>query len=329
MDDDNDMLNRELSCSISNGKEYLTIVLPDTCYLFKVSEIAKLSTVENNDIDKFHCCFSELAIDAMGQSGIVVNDTVILFNTGGNAIATSLYSGEKTTFQTECSRYNPHCNVANYYQKEGRHYVYLSEWDGGHRCFVEELRYNTTQKKWESKLVQVLSMRIDDSIRGYGNMDWIIDTEAEMIYTQTYKDGSSTNATALVFLQFKLPAPFSQNSVVFALDNLIRRVEIPIIHATQDKFIYKGKLYVASGLGDDLPGRITVLDLSSFKEEDSFDLSYRNDEPEALQMYKDNILLFYWKKNYSIQNKHSLFIHFKNGLVISYPQSLLREIKYI
>ena len=128
---------------------------------------------ENVDIDKHGCHFAELKLNTTGQSGIVINDTVILFNTGGNAIATSLITGESTSFVPECISYHPHCNVANYCQKDGKHYVYLSEWDGKHRCFVEELYYNVNKNNWESRLVQILSLDIDDTVRGSGNMDWI------------------------------------------------------------------------------------------------------------------------------------------------------------
>ncbi len=325
---ENDKLNFELSSARKNGKQLLNIVLPDTSYLFKISEIEKLSVLENKDIDNHHCVLSELPIKATGQSGIFVNDTIILFHSGGNAIATSLLTGESSSFQPECTRYHPHCNVANYHHINGKHYVYLSEWDGEHRCFVEEIMYDKIQKKWRSKLVQVLSVSIEDNIRGFGNMDWILDAETETIYTQTYKDGSSTSATALVFMQFKLPSPSSEKTVVFTLDNVIRRIEKPMIIATQDKFIYKGKMYIASGVGDGLLDRLTIFDLNSFEEE-VIALTYRNDEPEAMHIYKDNIIIFYWTRSFSIQYKPSLFIHFNNGLVFSYPQSLIRDLKYI
>ena len=330
MDDvEDDKYNSELYSNKYSGKQFLNIVLTDTNYIFKVSDIEKLSTAENVDIDRNGCHFAELKLNTKGQSGIIVNDTVILFNNGANAIATSLITGECTSFVPECNSYHPHCNVANYYQKDGKHYVYLSEWDGKHRCFVEELYYNVNKKNWESRLVQILSLNIDDTVRGSGNMDWIIDSANEMIYTQTYKDGTSQNSTALVFLQFALPSPLYAENVSFTSDQIIRRIEYPMICATQDKMIYKNKLYIASGLGGNYPGKITVISLPDFWENEVYDLSYRNDEPEVMDVYKDNILLFYWHSNYSIQNKHSFFIYLKNGLVFSYPQSDIKEINYI
>ena len=330
MDDaKDDKFNFELDSYKNSGKQFLNIVLTDTNYIFKLSEIEKMSTTENVDIDRNRCHFAELKLKTTGQSGIIVNDTVILFNNGANAIATSLITGESTSFVAECNNYNPHCNVANYYQKEGKHYVYLSEWNGKHRCFVEELYYNVNKNNWESRLVQILSLDIDDDIRGYGNMDWIVDTGNNMIYTQTYKDGTSENATGLVYLQFSLPSISDNRDAVLKEDKIIRRIEYPMIYITQDKFIYKGKLYIASGTVGDIEKKITIIDLDSFTEDEVYDLSYRNDEPEAMDIYKDNIMLFYGHCNYSIQNKHSLFIYLKNGLVFSYPQSDIKGINYI
>lgn len=315
--------------NINSGKQFLNIILKDTNYIFKVSDIERLSTTENVDIARNGCHFAELKLNTKGQSCIIVNDTVILFNNGANAIATSLITGECTSFVSECSSYNPHCNVANYYQKDGKHYVYLSEWGGKHRCFVEELYYNVNKNNWESRLVQILSLDIDDSVRGSGNMDWIVDQDNNMIYVQTYKDGTSENATGLVFIQFSLPSITDNRDIILKEDKIIRRIEYPMIYITQDKFIYKGKMYIASGWGGNMTRKITVIDLDSFTEDPVYDLTYRNDEPEAMDIYKDNILLFYWHSNYSIQNKHSLFIYLKNGLVLSYPQSDIKKINYI
>lgn len=312
-----------------NGKTYIEVVLDDTSYVFKNSDINRMSTIENNQIEQNRCCFSGLKLNTKGQSGVVIGDTVILFNTGGSAIATSLMTGESTSFLPECTKYNPHCNVANYYSYSGKHYVYLSEWDGQHRCFVEELWYDSAAHKWNSKLRQILSLDIDDSIRGVGNMDWIIDQEHNMVYVQTYKDGTSENATGLVYLQFPLPSPRSSNEIIFKDDQIIRRIENPMIYISQDKFIYKNKMYIASGWGGNVPGKLTVINLINFSEEETYDLSFKNDEPEGIVMYKDNILLFYWGNNYSIQNKPSLFLLFNNGLVLSYPKSKIREIKFL
>ena len=75
------------------------------------------------------------------------------------------------------------------------------------------------------------------------------------------------------------------------------------------------------------PVATVIIDLRNFVEVESYDLSAKNEEPEGIDMYKDNLLVFYWKKNYSIQNKESLYINFKNGMCLSYPISKIRKIQ--
>lgn len=304
----------------------MVVVLRDTSYAFPISEIELMSFKENTLLENNKCNFFDLGLNASGQSGIIINDTVIIFNTGGAATATAMLTNEKTAFNPECIDYHPHCNVANYYYKNGRHYVYLSEWDGQHRCFVEELYYDNSTKCWISKLVQIISMDIDDSIRGNNNMDWIVDSENDMLYTQTYKDGSSRTATGLIYMQFKLPSLKNNREVTIREDQIIRRTEYPMIYITQDKFIHRGKMFVASGWGGSQPGMVTVIDLTDFHIDEVYDLSYRDDEPEMIDIYKDNLLVFYWSKNFSVQNKKSLYVHLTNGMCLSYPTSNIKEI---
>ena len=171
-------------------------------------------------------------------------------------------------------------------------------------------------------------MDIADSIRGQGNMDWIIDPTERMLYVQTYRDGTSESATGLVYMQFALPPITEDKEIVISEKQIIKRVEFPMIYITQDKVIHRGKLYVLSGWGENHPGMITVINLKEFQIHSTWDLSYRNDEPEGLNFYKDNLILFYWSKNYSIQNRKSLFFYFRNGISLSYPISDIKNIMY-
>ena len=309
-------------------KTYIEIVLRDDRYTFPIADISEITMAENTSLQQNRCVFSNLGLMSSGQSGVIINDTVINFNNGATATATSMATNDVTNFSLECTSYRPHCNVANYLQWNGKHYVYLSEWDGQHRCFVEELNYDANAKVWHSKLVQIINMSISDDIRGIDNMDWIVDQENKMLYTQTYKDGTSENATGLIFMQFPLPSLDNNRNVTITDDQIIRRVEFPMIHISQDKLIYKGNMYIASGWGGRFPGKVTVIRLSDFSVVDVYDLSARNDEPEMVEVYKDNLLVFYWTTNYSVQNKKSIYIHFKNGICLSYPIANIKELYF-
>lgn len=312
----------------NTDKTYIEIVLGDGRYTFPIADISEITITENTSLQQNRCVFSNLGLTSSGQSGVIINDTVINFNNGATATATSMATNEVTNFSPECTNYRPHCNVANYLHWNGKHYVYLSEWDGQHRCFVEELNYDVNAKVWHSQLVQIITMSISDDIRGIDNMDWIVDQENNMLYTQTCKDGTSENATGLIYMQFPLPSLDDNRNVTITDDQIIRRVEFPMIYISQDKFIYKGNMYIASGWGAGFPGKITVIRLSDFSVVDEYDLSARNDEPEMIDMYKDNLLVFYWTANYSVQNKKSIYIHFKNGICLSYPIVNIKEFNF-
>lgn len=311
-----------------NNRKELILALSDTSYVFRIDDIENISYHENEDIRKGKTFFSESNFDISGQSCISFNDTIIAFNTGGKATAISMISKERVSFTPESTTFHPHCNVANHYYYKGKHYVYLSEWDGLHRCFVEELSYNELSKKWSSRLVQIISLNVDDSIRGVGNMDWIVDQDNEKLYVQTYKDGTSENATGLIYLEFPLVAPMSSKTVTFTTEMVLRRIEHPMIYITQDKEIYNNKLYVASGWGGNYPGKVTVIDLDSFNDCFVYNLGELNDEPEGLFIYKDNLMVTYWSNNYFVQNKESIFIHFNNNICLSYPLESIRMIYF-
>lgn len=324
---ENDQYNIGTLFNDNKEKHTVEFVLKDTMWMFSIEEIDNVVSNENEIVKESHCYYEKLNIDVACQSCIVINDTLIGFNNGGVASAISLITREKVDFTPKCITYQPHCNVANCYDKNGKHYVYLSEWDGKHRCFVEELSYNPTKKVWKSTIRQILSLNIGDSIRGKGNMDWIVDSDNEKVYVQTYKDGNSSNATGLIYLELPLPSIDKIGEVVLSSKDIIRRIEHPMIYITQDKEIYKGKLYIASGLNNNYPGKITVIDLRTFDDE-IYDLSCINDEPEGLTFYKNNLLLFYWTKNYNIQKKKAINIYFKNGMCLSYPIEDIVEIKF-
>lgn len=312
---------------VNKEKHTIEFVLRDTTWTFSINDIDSVIMNKKKDVKVPQCYYDKLNIDIACQSCIIINDTLIGFKTGGAATAISLVSKEKVDFSPECITYQPHCNVANCYDKNSKHYVYLSEWDGKHRCFVEELSYNPINKVWKSTTRQILSLNMDDSIRGKGNMDWIVDSKNDKIYVQTYKDGNSKNATGLIYLELPLPALDQIGEVVLSSNDIIRRIEHPMIYITQDKEIYKGKIYIASGLNDNYPGQITAIDLETF-EDDIYDLSNIKGEPEGLAFYKNNLFLFYWATNYNIQKEKAINIYFRNGMCLSYPIEDIVDIKF-
>lgn len=87
-------------------------------------------------------------------------------------------------------------------------------------------------------------------------------------------------------------------------------------------------MFVASGWGESFPGKVTVIDLDSFKDCFEFNLGELNDEPEGLCLYKDNLMITYWGHNFFVQNKESIFIHFKNSICLSYHIESIHKIYF-
>lgn len=264
-----------------------------------------------------------------GQSAFNIGDTVFSVKKKGLTNSIILDSSFSTSFKFEnMEKTNPHSNTVDVMDWDGQHYVYISEWDGLHRCFVERLWFNPTTKKWLTMLVQTLSLDIPDSIRGDGNMDWIIDKENGLVYTQTYKNGSSRTAKSLVFMQFKLPNP-SSGDAVLRVNDILKIDERPAIYVTQDKKIHKNQMFIVSGGPESYYKRkITVFNLPELTLARETDLSLFNEEPEGLFFYRDKLMMLYKEGVFEISEKPMVFLRFNDSNSVSYALEDIKSIEF-
>ncbi len=264
-----------------------------------------------------------------GQSAFNIGDTIFSVEKSGRTYSIAVGSSFSATFKFEkMGMLKPHSNVADVMDWNGEHYVYISEWDGEHRCFVEQIRFNPFSKKWLTKLVQTLSLDIPDSIRGKGNMDWIIDKENGLVYTQTYKDGSSRKAKELVYLRFRLPK-VNEGDVTFRTADVEKKYSRPMIYVTQDKKIYRNQMFIASGApGTKYKRMITVFDLPELSKSREIDLTLIDEEPEGLFFYKDELMMLYKAGIYKIQEKPTMILNFKDGRTESYALECIKSIDF-
>lgn len=264
-----------------------------------------------------------------GQSTFNIGDTIFSVKKSGRTNSIVIDSSFSTVFKFEKMEIlKPHSNAVDVMDWNGEHYVYISEWDGEHRCFVERIWFNSTSKKWITSLVQILSLDIPDSIRGKGNMDWIIDKENGLIYTQTYKDGSSRTAKELVYLRFRLPE-VNDGDVTFRVTDIEKKYNRPMIYITQDKKIYKNQMFIASGApGTKYKRMITVFDLPELTKSREIDLSLIDEEPEGLFFYKDELMMLYKAGIYKIQEKTAIVLNFKDGRTESYALENIKSIDF-
>lgn len=235
------------------------------------------------------------------QGSFVCQNHLVALTNDGYAMAYSLPDGkDSTSFSLASLPYKPHCNVANIMKKGKHNYLYVTEWNGQRREFVEDIHWDKKTNTWSTELVQIISCDADTTLVGAGYLDWVIDAKGGKIYSVAYKEGTPKNdrkgCSATIICEFNLPSPQSGN-VVLHQDDILRRMEIsPTIYVTQDKEIYKGKLYIMAGFKNwDDSRQIAVVDLKSFTLEKSISLKFYNREPEGLDFYKNRALITYYK----------------------------------
>lgn len=239
------------------------------------------------------------------QAAFLVDGHVVTLNIGAHAKAFRLSDGTlDASFDLGCAPFNPHCNVADITRKGSRNYLYVSEWNGERRFFVEDFHHKGN--KWSSKLVQTLSASgIPDEVKGAGYMDWVPDFEKGRLYSVAYKENHPghdiSGSTKLIILEFTLPDP-KKGDIDFTEKDILRRTEIPVYLATQDKHVHDGKLYILAGLKNKEnlrdPARnhlrtIAVFDLESFRLVKEIRLDFYNREPEGIDFIGDDMYLTY------------------------------------
>lgn len=241
------------------------------------------------------------------QASLICDNHLVAFYNGGRAQAFSLKDGRLvSTFYLGSSKFEPHCNVADYVRYGRKGYAYVSAWDGTKNLFVEQIRHSGD--KWSSTLVQTVSVSdIPDEVKGAGQLDWVPDFENGKLYTVSYKQGHYRSdiqgASEFVILEFPLPQ-IGASAVNFTEEDILRRAELPVYLASQDKEIHNGKMYVLAGLKNKAglrdPERnslraIAVLDLATLRYEKEIRLDFYDCEPEGIEFIGDDMYLTYYK----------------------------------
>ena len=239
------------------------------------------------------------------QGAFVTDGYYVTLNIGAHAKAFNLGTGElEASFDFASAAYNPHCNVVDINRFRGRDYVYISEWNGDRRFFVEELRHKG--RKWSGKLVQTISADlVPDAVKGEGYMDWVADYQNRKLYSVAYKTGGYRHDVhgnnSLVLVEYPLPDP-KKGNVVLSEKDVLRRTEFPVYLGTQDKQVKDGKMYILCGLRTKSGIRdlmynnlrvIAVVDLESFTLEKEIRLDDYPLEPEGIDFIGDDMYIHY------------------------------------
>lgn len=258
--------------------------------------------------NKVHLSDPIIKVGDNKQAAFICDDHLVAFYNGGRAQAFDLKTGAlKSTFYLGSSEFKPHCNVADYVKRGGKGYAYVTAWDGTRHLYVEQIKHSS--RKWGSTLVQTVTAdAIPDSVKGAGQLDWVPDFDGGKLYSICYKESDwgkdYWGTTKLVILEFNLPA-VRKGTVALTESDILRRSEIPIYRATQDKEIHGGKMYILAGLKNvegytrDVNRNnlrvIGVLDLATLRLEKEIRLDFYNCEPEGIEFIGDDMYLTYYK----------------------------------
>lgn len=235
------------------------------------------------------------------QASFICEKHLVCLSNDGHAKAYPLFqTTDSVLFDLDCAKYQPHCNVANLVRTKGKNYLYVSEWNNERRFFVEDIQYSPETNSWNTRLIQTMRIDIPDNVSGGGYMDWIVDAKNKKVYTHAYTDAFDHNdriGTGVIILEFPLPDP-SAGDVTFYEKDILRRMVLPMIYVTQDKEIFKKKMYITAGLRTgkknwDGSRKVVVIDLKRWKVAEEIDLSFHNDEPEGIDFWHGKPLLTY------------------------------------
>jgi hypothetical protein len=172
---------------------------------------------------------------------------------------------------------------------------YVSEWYGEQRCFVESITPSG------SILIQTLS--IDTNGKEGISSNWVVDRKQKCLYTIAVASEEIDSVGTRKYLVSKLPLPaLDRESVVFDQNDIIEQFVIEFPNNPQGASIQGNRMYLPVGLYDDpetakrphLSHRdIIVVNLKTKKIETTIDIhSIVSGEPEDLDFYKENILLY-------------------------------------
>lgn len=228
------------------------------------------------------------------QGMAIYGDYAYLFNDGGLCrklnLKTEKIDGE---FMLQCAAKNTHVNSAcfskQYISDSHIPALYVTEFYGKRRCFVEVIHNRT------SKLVQTIELR---NLQGKNPFvrEWIVDSKEGMLYAVIREDNQNDRN---VIKKFQLPQLIDGKEIVLTDEQVLDEFSVRFVNGLQGGKIKGRYMYIATGFtplhgeGKYFDREIKVIDLKKKKLVRSIDLSKVTvNEPEDIDFYKGNCLLF-------------------------------------
>lgn len=256
----------------------------------------------------FHCVFNGYAQlrypivgrynGKAGQAMAIWGENAYIFNDGGHCRVYNLVSEKLSSEYDISSAYvdnhvNACCFGNEYARGNDIPYIYITECRNDCRCFVEEIKPDTTILKQSIRaVINGSPLRV---------IDWVVDNTSNRLYaiTRTDKTLKTEGYSKNTVIVFRLPAIEEGKEVILGSTDIEYKYVLNFPNILQDAKIKEGKLYILTGLhqsrADHVDGgrAIIVVDLKTRKIQKLIDLTYVTvNEPEGIDFYNNKILVF-------------------------------------
>lgn len=188
-------------------------------------------------------------------------------------------------------------------------YVSQWKWNGERGVLVYNIKKNFTVE-----LIQFIApLKIRKDIIGYGDIDWVVDTDSERLYALAYKKAGASTITEdneEIITAFHLPTVKNNSTVILTEEDIIDSFRCEVFNYSQDKTYKGGKIYVISGGNDAnlaFMNNMRIIDLktkSVIYKKNIYNEGQAHAEPEGLSFCGDELFLTYayhpntlWKFN--------------------------------
>ena len=233
------------------------------------------------------------------QDMAIYADEAYLMSVGGHARVLNLKTGKIVReLDLACSDKNTHINCVCFGtdspNNAGVPLLYVSETDKPHRCFVENIG--------GEKPILVQTIEAIENGKTYSNHGWLVDREQGVLYGLKcfwHKLVDEKGNIRTVVTKYRLPQLNEGESIVMSEKDIIDRFDVLFTSSMQGATIYKGKMYIATGLWESDKNTnetrriVVVVDLKKRKKVKEIDINQlTTNEPEGIDFYHKKCLLF-------------------------------------
>ena len=231
------------------------------------------------------------------QGMAIGKDKAYLFNDGGYSRIIDLKNGDVIGHMTMGSAGKGNhvataCFGLEYSTNSDIPVIYLAEFAGKSRCFVESIKDTT------SVLLQTIEAK--ENGKNYRIQCWLVDTESAHLYSVSGKQSVDSLGHCPVTVRgYRLPKLSEGHYVLLTEKDKKDEFVLDFPNCLQGATIRKGKIYLVTGFqqsqaNNPRSGRsLKIIDLRKKRIVKDIDLTLMTtNEPEGLDFYNNNLLLY-------------------------------------